>query len=55
MSKIANFGCELNVVKCGKYSLAKFCILLYTFVLRAGIRSATKFGPKIVAISACNT
>jgi hypothetical protein len=53
MSKIANCGCELNVVKCGKYSLAKFCILLYTFVLRAGI--ATKFGPKIVAISARNT
>jgi hypothetical protein len=46
MSKIAKFG---SVVKCGKYSLAKFA----NYVLRAEI--ATTFRPKMVAISARNT
>jgi hypothetical protein len=43
-----------NVVKYGKYRLAKFANFVYFFVLRAGI--ATIFGPaNVVVISARNT
>jgi hypothetical protein len=52
MSKIATVWLR-NVVKCGKYSFAKFAIFVYTFVLRAEI--ATIFGPNVVAISARDT
>jgi hypothetical protein len=39
VSKIAKFGCDMHVVKCGKYSLAKFANFVY--FLRAEI--ATTF------------
>ena len=38
MSKIATVWLR-NVVKCGKYSFAKFANFVYTFVLRAEITS----------------
>jgi hypothetical protein len=54
MGKYQDFvGISRNVVKYGKYSLAKFAYFVYMFVLRAEI--VTIFERKMVTISARNT